>query len=76
MLVIPATQEAEIRGIAVGSQSRQLVPETLFQKCPTLKGLVECLLSKHEALSSNPCTSPKRGVTKEEHIAQANPSVL
>jgi hypothetical protein len=37
-LVILATiQEAEIRRIAVQSQPRQIVRETLSQKCPTQK---------------------------------------
>jgi hypothetical protein len=34
--VIPATQEAEIRSIAVGSQPRQIVHETISKK-PTTK---------------------------------------
>jgi hypothetical protein len=34
-LVILATQEAEIRSITVGSQSRQIVCETLSQKSPS-----------------------------------------
>jgi hypothetical protein len=40
--VIPATQEAEIRRIAVGSQPGQ-VCETLSRKYPSQKGLVEWL---------------------------------
>jgi hypothetical protein len=35
------TQEADIRRIAVPSQSSQIVHETLPQKYPTQKGLVE-----------------------------------
>jgi hypothetical protein len=37
MPIILATQEAEIREITVQSQPRQIVPETLSQKCPTQK---------------------------------------
>jgi hypothetical protein len=43
MPVILATQEAEIRRIAVQSQSRQTVHETLSRKYPIQKGLVEWL---------------------------------
>jgi hypothetical protein len=50
--VIPATQEAEVRRIAVRSQPRQIVHETLDQKPFTKKGLAEWL--KVKALSSNP----------------------
>jgi hypothetical protein len=39
--VILATQEAEIRRIAVWSQSGQTVHETLSQKYPAQKGLME-----------------------------------
>jgi hypothetical protein len=39
--VILATQEEEIRRIAVPSQPRQIVQETLSQKNPSQKGLVE-----------------------------------
>jgi hypothetical protein len=35
--VIPATQEAEIRRIAIGSQPGQIVLETLSQKNPSQK---------------------------------------
>jgi predicted transcriptional regulator with HTH domain len=57
-LVILATQEAEIRRIIVGSQPRQIVQKTLYQKYPTQKWVdkvaqvVECLPSKCEALST------------------------
>jgi hypothetical protein len=40
-LVILATQEAEIRRIAVRSQSRQIVPETLSRKNPPPKSTGE-----------------------------------
>jgi hypothetical protein len=52
--VILATQEAEIRRITVRSQPGQIVQETLSQKHPSPKGLVEWL--KVKALSSNPNT--------------------
>jgi hypothetical protein len=41
--VILATQEAEIRRSMVWSQHGQIVHETLFQKNPSQKGLVEWL---------------------------------
>jgi hypothetical protein len=41
--VILATQEAEIRRIAVRGQPRQIVRETLSQKYLTQKGLMERL---------------------------------
>jgi hypothetical protein len=41
--VILATQEAEIRRIAVQSQPRQIICETLSRKYHPKKGLVECL---------------------------------
>jgi hypothetical protein len=62
--IIPATQEAEIRRIAVQSQLGQIVQETLSWKHTTqnrasrLLQVVECLPSKHEALSSNPVLLP------------------
>jgi hypothetical protein len=37
MCLIPATQEAEIKKIAVQSLPRQIVRETLFQKNPSQK---------------------------------------
>jgi hypothetical protein len=40
-LVILATQEAEIRRIIVGSQPRQIVQKTLYQKYPTQKWLTK-----------------------------------
>jgi hypothetical protein len=55
--VILATQEAEIRRIVVRSQPRQIVHETLSQKYPIQKGLVEWL--KVYALSSSPGTTKK-----------------
>jgi hypothetical protein len=39
--VILSTQEAEIRRIMVQSQPRQIACETLSQKKPSQKGLVE-----------------------------------
>jgi hypothetical protein len=39
MPVILSAGEAEIRRIAVGGQSEQIVPETLYQKYPTQKKL-------------------------------------
>jgi hypothetical protein len=55
MPVILATQEAEIRGIAVWSQPGQIVQETLSGKIPITKiGLVEWL--KVKALSSTHST--------------------
>jgi hypothetical protein len=57
--VILATQEKEIQRIAVQSQSRQIVCETLSQKNPlTKKGLVEWL--KVYALSSKPSTEKEK----------------
>jgi hypothetical protein len=41
--IILAIQKAEIRRIAVQSQPRQIVPETLSQKNPSQKGLVKWL---------------------------------
>jgi hypothetical protein len=57
MPVILATQEAEIRKIMVQSQPRQIVWETLPQKYPLQKGLVEWL--KIKALSSSPVWKKK-----------------
>jgi hypothetical protein len=57
--VILAAQEAESRGITVRSQLSQIFCETLSLKYPTPKRagrvaqVLECLLSKHKALSSN-----------------------
>jgi hypothetical protein len=41
--VIPATREADIRRTVVRSQPGQIVQETLSQKTPHKKGLVEWL---------------------------------
>jgi hypothetical protein len=59
MPVILATQEAEIRRTAVGSQPRQIVHETLSRKNPSQKKrrLVEWL--KVLALSSSSSTEKK-----------------
>jgi hypothetical protein len=60
-----ATWEAEIRRIRVQSQTRQIVPETLYRKDPTHKRagtvvqVVEYLLSKCEAPGSKPSTIKK-----------------
>jgi hypothetical protein len=43
MPIILATQEVEIRRIAIQSQPRQIVHETLSQKTHHKKGLVEWL---------------------------------
>jgi hypothetical protein len=43
MPVILATQEAEIRRIAVQSQPRQIALQTLSRKNPYKKGLMEWL---------------------------------
>jgi hypothetical protein len=57
--IILATQEVEIRRIAVQSQPGQRVRETLFQKPISQKiGLVEWL--KVNALSSSPRTTNKK----------------
>jgi hypothetical protein len=58
MPIILATQEAEISRIAVQSQSRKIVCETLSQKTFTKIELVEWL--KVKALSSNPTTPRKK----------------
>jgi hypothetical protein len=65
MPVILATQEAEIRRIKVRSQLRQIVYKTLSWKYPIqerasgVTQVVECLLSKIEALSSNRSAAKK-----------------
>jgi hypothetical protein len=56
--IILATQETEIRSIAVGSQPGQIVCETLSQKHHHKKGLLEWL--KVKALSSSPSTTKKK----------------
>jgi hypothetical protein len=56
--VILATQEAEIRRIAVRSQPGQIVHKTLFPKTLHKKGLVEWL--KVKVLTSSPSTGKKR----------------
>jgi hypothetical protein len=58
MPVILATQEAEIRRIAVPSQPRQIVQETLSQK--TLHKHRAGEVAKVKALSSNPRTENKQ----------------
>jgi hypothetical protein len=56
--VIPATQEAEIRRIAVRGQPGKIAVETLSRKTHHKKGLVEWF--KVKALSSNPSTQKKK----------------
>jgi hypothetical protein len=66
MPVILATWEAEIRRVVIGSQSRQIVQETLSQKYPThnrvggVAPVIGNLPNKGGALSSNPSTAKKR----------------
>jgi hypothetical protein len=55
---ILATQEAEIRRIAIQSQPGQIARETASRKYPSQKGLVEWL--KVKALSSSPSTEKKK----------------
>jgi hypothetical protein len=61
MPVILVVQEAEIRKITVQSQPWQIVCETLSQKYPSLKGLVEWL--KVKALSLRPSFTRKKEFT-------------
>jgi hypothetical protein len=70
MPVILATQEAEIRRIMVQSQPGQTVCETLPQKNPSQKGLVEWL--KVYALSSNPSTANKKKKKKRREGGRKN----
>jgi hypothetical protein len=58
MPVILATQEAEIRRIAVQSQPGKIVGDPISKKPITKIGLVEWL--KMKALSSNPSTTKKK----------------
>jgi hypothetical protein len=61
--------------IAVQSQPRQIVHKTLSRKYPTQKRaggvaqVVECLLSKHEVLSSNPSTRKKERQQLEDTVS-------
>jgi hypothetical protein len=64
--VILATQEAEIRRIAVRSQASQIVPKTLSQKYLTQKGLVEWLMVW--ALCSSPGTTKKKKKEKKLEV--------
>jgi hypothetical protein len=57
MPVILASQETEIRRIAVQSQPWQIVCETLSRKHPSQKELAEWF--KVKALSSSPSTAKK-----------------
>jgi hypothetical protein len=56
--LILATQEADIRRIAVRSQPRQIVCETLSQKTSHKIGLVEWF--KVKAMNSSPSTTQKK----------------
>jgi hypothetical protein len=58
MPIILATQEAEIRRIAIQSQPQQIVCETLSQKNHHEKGLVEWL--KMKALNSSQYNNKKK----------------
>jgi hypothetical protein len=66
MPVILATQEKMIKRILVQSQSRWIISETLSQKISNHKRtgrmnqVVECLLNKHETLSSKPQYNQKK----------------
>jgi hypothetical protein len=69
MQVILATWEAEIRRLLVRGQPRQIVHETLSPKYPEQNGLEvwlklksTCLARKHEALSSNPTSTPQKSL--------------
>jgi hypothetical protein len=69
---ILATQEAEIRRIAVQSQPRQTVTQDpISRKLNTKKGLVELL--KVEALSSSPRTEEKKKKLKVYFLSQHSP---
>jgi hypothetical protein len=74
--VIPATQEAEMRRIMVGSQPRKIVAKLNPKKYSTQKRagrvaqVIEDLPSKCEALSSNPTT---RGGKKKQKNLQSLP---
>jgi hypothetical protein len=73
MLVILATQEAEIRRIAVQSQPGHIVRETLSRKIPNQKKAgvmdqeVECMPSKLR-LSSNPSTAKNKSMVQPSNI--------
>jgi hypothetical protein len=72
MPVILATWEAQISGIVVQSQPWQRVCKSLSQKYPTQKRaggvarVAEHLLSKCEALSSNPSANKKKKFWEEQ----------
>jgi hypothetical protein len=63
--VILATWEADIGRIVVGGQPEQIIQETSTIKITRAKWtggmvpVVECLLCKHEMLSSNPSPTPR-----------------
>jgi hypothetical protein len=71
MLIILATWEAEIRRIEVQGWPGKMVHETASPKVAREKWaggvvqVVECLLCKHEALSSNSSTTQKK---QEQHL--------
>jgi hypothetical protein len=63
--IILATWEADIGRIVVGGQPEQILQETSTVKITRAKWtggmapVVECLLCKHEMLSSNPSPPPR-----------------
>jgi hypothetical protein len=68
--VILATWDAEIRRNTVQGQTRQIILKTLSLKYPKHRAdgvaqVTECLLSKPEALSSNPTTAKKNQKNKK-----------
>jgi hypothetical protein len=84
MPIILATQEAEIRRIAVQSQPGQIVHKILSRKNPLQKRAggvaqgvhtrdvvqaVENLLCKHQALNSNPSPTPKKKKRKKKNTS-------
>jgi hypothetical protein len=63
MPVILASWDAEIRAITVGGQPGQTVQETPISKITSVKwagGMVDSLLCKCEAMSSNSSPSKKK----------------
>jgi hypothetical protein len=64
--IILATQKAEVTGIEIWSQPRQIVMRLYLKNTQHKKivgGLLECLLSKHAALSSNPSAEKKKSLS-------------
>jgi superfamily II helicase len=69
-VILLTTQEAKIRRIKIRGQSPgQITCETLSRKYPIqnkaggVAQVVECLLSKHEALSSNSSTEKRKKIS-------------